>query len=235
MISLELGPEPLILKAKGVKWCEEYRNTLESGAEPRHRYRRDDIRDALRVETNGKCAYCESRIEHISFAHIEHFIPKSARPDLVYTWKNLTLACERCNNYKGDYFSEESPLLNPYEDNVSEAVTFYGPMAIDRTDRAMLTISKLRLNRSELLFRREENLRGVLKILDLLARTPGNADLQTALIEELSDRLLDHAEYASCSRCFSRDEAPRRCATNRAALDVILVLTLVKVSEEANT
>lgn len=210
MIPLSLAKEPPILTANREKWGEEYKAVQLSGVKPPERYRRDDVKDALRGETHGKCAYCESNIEHISFAHIEHLIPKSVMPELVCAWENLTLACEMCNTFKGDYYSAEAPLLNPYTDSVSEDLVFYGPMAIDRSDRARLTISKLRLNRSALIFRRTEHLREILRILDLIAETTDNKAVQMALLEDLKERLGAAAEYTNCSRCFGLDEAPKR-------------------------
>lgn len=210
MIPLSIGPEPAILETKRNEWGEEYKAALSAGTKPPERYRRDDIKNALREETKGKCAYCESHIEHVSFAHIEHLIPKSVKPELVAAWENLSLACEKCNIYKGDYFSENAPLLNPYEDEVAVAVIFYGPMALYRTDAAMLTISRLRLNRAELLFSRSENLREIFRILELLSGTTENAALQAALIEELRERLVTVAEYTSCSRNFASNEAQKR-------------------------
>ena len=83
-------------------------------------------------------------------------------------------------------------------------------MAIDRSDRARLTISKLKLNRSDLLFQRHEVLQAVVNILDLISACQGNAALREALREELSDKLNADAEYASCAQCFVESEEPRR-------------------------
>jgi uncharacterized protein (TIGR02646 family) len=211
MIPLTLGAEPPILIENGAAWGEEFATAVEAGIRPLPaRYRRDDVKDALRHETKGKCAYCESHIEHISYSHIEHILPKSIRPLLVCIWQNLTLACERCNKNKGDYFSEEAPLLNPYADDVENEVCFHGPMAIDRSDTAKLTIAKLKLNRPELIFRREERLREILRILDLIVAAQGNEAIVASLIEDLTDKLLATSEYTSCVRHFTEVEAPQR-------------------------
>ena len=57
--------------------------------------------------------------------------------------------------YKGNYYLAAAPLLNPYKDEVLQELVFFGPMALDRSARAKLTIEKLKLNRSELLFQTE--------------------------------------------------------------------------------
>lgn len=208
MIRLALGTEPPALAANREAWGEEYATALANGHRPLpERYRRDDVRDALREETHGKCAYCESYIEHVSFAHIEHILPKSIHPFLVCVWENLTLACQRCNTYKGEHNSAEVQLLNPYTENVDEELIFFGPMAIHRSDNARFTISKLKLNRPELLFRREAALREVLRIIELYVRAPGNQAVRAALVEELAERLAEAAEYTNCARCFVQGQA----------------------------
>lgn len=211
MISITLGPEPEILARNSIAWGQEYAQALESGdAEKPERYRRDDIRDALRDETHRKCAYCESLFEHVTFAHIEHILPKSKVPLLVCTWSNLTLACPCCNSNKGSYYDEEAPLLNPYTDNPDAQITFFGPMAIDRSDKAKLTIAKLKLNRSGLVYKRLEKLREALRIMDLIMMSDHNQALKNALTEDLRGMLLPEAEHINCIRCFILDEAPHR-------------------------
>jgi hypothetical protein len=68
----------------------------------------------------GQCAYCESRITHISYGDAEHYRPKAAVKTLngrgkearvrvgtrahpgyywlAYDWRNLLPACQRCNS-----------------------------------------------------------------------------------------------------------------------------------------
>lgn len=218
MISLELGPRPPVLEGREAEWGIEYETAVSAGTSIPTRYKNDQIKEALRAETLGKCAYCESLIEHVSFSHIEHIVPKSHTPRLVCTWTNLTLACPVCNNNKGAFFSDETPLLNPYVDEVEQEISFWGPMAIHRTDRARVTISVLKLNRAELLFRRHQKLDNVLKLLDLLVETEGNPAYQTALLEDLKDRISESDEYTNCSRCFSRDEVAKRGLTLEIAM-----------------
>ena len=203
MISIQLGPEPQVLVEYGKVWGEEYERCIEDGDKVRpERYRRDDIRGALRVETHKKCAYCESIFEHVSYAHIEHILPKFEFPLLVCDWSNLTLACSVCNTNKGAYHDAAAPLLNPYSDEVELEVIFYGPMAINRSDRARLTIAKLKLNRPGLLFKRQQALYDILRIIELIASNIRNPAIKNALVEELHDRLGADAEYSSCANNF---------------------------------
>ena len=210
MIQIRLGLEPQILIDNALEWGAEYTEALQNGVEnPPERYRRDDIRDALKCETRAKCAYCESKCEHVTYSHIEHIVPKSRVPQLVCTWSNLTLACPVCNNSKRGYHDVPAPLLNPYVDDVEAEITFYGPMALERTDRGMLSIVKLKLNRSALLFERCEKLQEILKIMQLIVASGSNRVVKNALVTELRDKAADDAEYASCVRCFVSDEGPQ--------------------------
>jgi uncharacterized protein (TIGR02646 family) len=44
------------------------------------------------------CAYCDSfPLDSGSRQEIDHFEPKSLRPELAYAWGNLYLACPQCN------------------------------------------------------------------------------------------------------------------------------------------
>lgn len=204
MIPLNVGPVPPVLAGNEEPWGIEYEEAVNAGKKPLHRYRSDQVRDALRLETSGKCAYCESYIEHVSYSHVEHIKPKAKFPRLVCMWNNLTLACQKCNTNKGDYYEDDARLLNPYLDDVEEQVVFFGPMAIDFSDRAKLTINRISLNRPELLYKRSEKLSSVKLLIDLMGRAGDNVALTEALKLDLEEALAPNAEFCSCSRYFHR-------------------------------
>ena len=57
---------------------------------------------------HGKCAYCESKLTHVTYGDIEHFRPKG-NPHyrhLTFNWDNLLLSCPICNDaaHKGSHF-----------------------------------------------------------------------------------------------------------------------------------
>lgn len=73
-------------------------------------YAADDVKAALEAAQHGKCAFCESRITHITYGDIEHWRPKGGwkqadgdeltKPGyywLAYEWDNLFLSCTLCN------------------------------------------------------------------------------------------------------------------------------------------
>lgn len=65
------------------------------------RYKQDDVKEKLQLIYNGKCAFCEQRVEQW---HVEHYRPKKTYYWLAYSWDNLILACPKCNENKGDEF-----------------------------------------------------------------------------------------------------------------------------------
>lgn len=59
----------------------------------------------LKVESGGKCAYCESPTDTVAHGDVEHFRPKSVYWWLAYCYDNYVYACQICNQvYKGDAF-----------------------------------------------------------------------------------------------------------------------------------
>ena len=122
-----------------------------------------------------KCAYCESKIKHISYGDIEHILPKNknARPDLYVEWTNLTLSCEQCNRSgKRTYYNPQLSLVNPYTDAPEEFLRDIGPlvMPIPGNDRAIVTEKVLKLNRSTLVERRTERIMMVETLLQSWAK-----------------------------------------------------------------
>lgn len=204
MIRLSQGAEPQILVDNSGAWTAEYVNWWQSreGAEPR-RYAHEDIRAALEAETRSKCAYCEGRVSDVAYTNIEHKLPKSKHPHLVCAWENLTIACPRCNTNKDDYDAPECPLLDPYTDDVEEAVAFGGPLALPRGgDRSRATITILRLNRMDLLFARGEALSRLDRLLDLVERAANEPAALRVLWLDIDTVTAAEGEFASACRYF---------------------------------
>ena len=137
MIRIQKTQKPKILVDNAATWTYEYTSCLAAGKEPSKevstRYNKPEIKEALEKETHGKCAYCESKIKHISYGDIEHILPKSknARPDLYVEWSNLALSCEQCNRSgKRTYYDPQLPLINPYSDIPSQHLQDLGSVHI---------------------------------------------------------------------------------------------------------
>lgn len=208
MIKLTKGHPPTILVENEAGWTAEFAAFLRQDDQvpdaAARRYAHQDIRDALRDETMRKCAYCEARIEHIDYVHIEHILPKARRPELVCKWENLTLACRRCNTSKGEYYEPACELINPYRDDIHAHLIFAGPFVAHRSaDRGRVTISQVDLNRPELMAQRKEAIENVQRVLDLLA-TQSEGPVKESLEEELDGLIGSAAEFSATTHAFVR-------------------------------
>lgn len=205
MIKLNKGAVPPILAANSDGWKQAILGKISRGetlskADKSH-YGHPEIKAALVQETYGKCAYCESKLRHISYGDVEHVAPKSAVPERWFDWTNLTLACDVCNTKKGDFYRDDNSLIDPYVDDPEQLLWVFGAtiLAAPGEDSAALTERVLELNRGELIERRAERLKGLMKQLDVIKRTNDSALralLQTDFLEEgKGDR-----EYAALAR-----------------------------------
>ena len=99
-------------------------------------YAATDVKVALVRTHHGKCAFCESRLLHVSHGDVEHFRPKAgynifdwnslsgmSELDhrgyfwLAYEWENLYLSCQICNQtYKKNFFAMMPELAEQQED-----------------------------------------------------------------------------------------------------------------------
>ena len=65
----------------------------------------------MRTAYRGVCAYCAHWIAPDTGSHtIDHFLPKSSRPDLAYEWSNFRYASLKLNGRKG-----EQLILDPFQ------------------------------------------------------------------------------------------------------------------------
>jgi uncharacterized protein (TIGR02646 family) len=62
-------------------------------------------KNQLKVESGGKCAYCEAPTALVAHGDVEHFRPKSRYWWLAYCYDNYLFACQLCNqSFKGNEF-----------------------------------------------------------------------------------------------------------------------------------
>lgn len=103
-------------------------------------YGHPEVKGLLRAVQDGKCCFCEAKIEHISYGDVEHYRPKAGwiqekeklnRPGyywLAYDWDNLFLSCEICNQrHKKNYFplSDNTRRALSHKYNVEEEIPFF--------------------------------------------------------------------------------------------------------------
>jgi len=201
---------PSVLALNAEEWTHELLEAQAAGdpdaARLRLRYRDPSIKATLVQETAGKCAYCESKLRHVIPGDTEHIAPSSKRPELTFAWENLTLVCVECNRNKLDYYSDSPPstLVNPYLDEPSEHLRFFGPSVFHLTpDRGYLTRQKLKLDRAELIDRRRQRLEAVHHLLDLWRRAP-EGEVKAQLREDLLAETERECEFSAAVRDFLR-------------------------------
>lgn len=202
MIKINKLAKPTILVNNEKKWTQEYLKALDGEIQLtntiQHRYNHEDIKQALMLETHCKCAYCESKIPHISFSDIEHILPKCKRPDLYVDWNNLTLACEICNRTnKNDYYNPNDPLINPNAESPEDSILALGAFIFKRPGnrKGEITISILKLNRTPLIEKRAERLKAIELLVDKYVNET-NPEYKSILKDELLKEASVETEYS---------------------------------------
>jgi hypothetical protein len=157
----------------------------------------------LVIEANGKCIYCESKVTHVYFGDIEHIRPKAKFPEERLDPENLGLACALCNNAKGEFWDEATPLLNPYADDPGEELIALGFLVTRRPgrNRARITVELLRLNRPALLERRKERIELLQPLADQFMEEPPGP-IKDLLRGELCRQAGNDQEYAMIVRAY---------------------------------
>lgn len=230
MIHVDRGPEPLYLIQNKAQLTQALLNARAEEARAQNKqdkdaakkkrrscedkYNHDSVREQLKLAFKGKCAYCESRITHVGYPHIEHFEPKQWRPDLAFEWSNLLLSCSICNGpaFKGTKFptlAEGGPILDPCgSDKIEDHLVFqYDEKARQtnvggKTTRGETTVELFGLNsvrRKELLEQRSKCFSRILVIFHL-SRTDTDA---AALWREIANQARQgEEEYAAFVRAL---------------------------------
>jgi uncharacterized protein (TIGR02646 family) len=114
MIPVVKPPAPDVLLDRGAAatraLCEAYDRGAVLPEFDADIYAHPTVKDALRAAQHRKCAFCESRFDHIGYGDVEHFRPKAGYKQrdadqlrqpgyywLAYAWENLFYSCQLCN------------------------------------------------------------------------------------------------------------------------------------------
>lgn len=203
MIKLTKDDKPRILEAQAASWTSQLLTAHESGVEPsdsiKKKYNQEDIKEALRRECHSKCVYCESKMSHVTYEHIEHIKPKSKYPELSFEWGNLTLACPVCNTNKGNTYDESVPFVNPYIDEPDEYLIPLGGFIYYRpgNKRGEITVKKIDLNRSSLIEQRKERIDSIQRLADKYCEET-NPTVKQMLSEEIKKEYEPDKPYSAC-------------------------------------
>jgi uncharacterized protein (TIGR02646 family) len=189
-------------------WTDELLAAIAEGKKlsdaRKNRYNNKEIKQALLTETNGKCAYCESKLRHITYGDIEHIVAKSIDPSRTYDWNNLTAACNVCNTEKADH----EGLVDPYSDDPEQVhFRFMGPMVtiVPGNEPAKLSMHVLRLNRPDLMERRKERVDDLGRRLEEIVSTRDEATRRILIKALVENEVAAQAEFAACVRSYVRD------------------------------
>lgn len=208
MIKLEKRPIPKRLEDNAAAWTKVVVDKKNANLVPTStelgRYRHPEIKDVLVEETAGKCAYCESKLQHIHHGDVEHIYPKSLDPSKTFEWQNLTLACEICNQNKSNKDPLLEHIIDPYQTDPEEHLFFAGALVFARgTPKGTSTRILLELHRAELVEMRTGQLEKVMaiytQILDVTLPLPVRKALYQDLIQREAGR---NAPYTAMTRCL---------------------------------
>jgi len=232
MIRVDRTAPPKNLTRNAQRWTDDLLTAIEQhkqgGKKPAHtlwnKYNKPYIKGALQEMFHNKCAYCESKIPHIDYPHIEHYRPKSENkyPHLTFDWQNLLLACAKCNGkeHKGDQFpleddDENKPLLlNPCEDDPAQHLYFEQVRLVPLAEskRGEQTIKLLGLNRDDLFDRRRDRLDSLYILRCLVEMCHQNNYEDKALYWQtvLDEKISTESEYTAMVRQFMANPLPEQ-------------------------
>lgn len=169
-------------------------DALENG-----NYKHPTNKAALLASSFDKCMYCESKILAIDFGDVEHIKPKAVGkfPELEFVWENLGIACGRCNNSKTDNYHDDTPYINPYEEDPSQYLVadYHWIFAFRGNERGRVTIQDIGLNRPDLLEQRKTLLDRIMHTIEAAYNTR-NAELRSAALAALAEEANESQEYS---------------------------------------
>lgn len=227
MIQLFKSAEPKVLSENSARWTTELLEVVSQVAEMEakddlsnddklllkqlksklksktSRYNHTEIKAVVKLETLGKCAYCESDVKAVSHGDIEHVFPKSLDYSRTFEWGNLTFACQLCNQEKSNKDPNHTGIIDPYECDPKDYIQFFASFArAPGPSEGLSSIVNLGLNRDGLIESRNEVIGSLSKEITAImnARSPAE---KSALIIQFED---DHINRPSATfRAMRRD------------------------------
>lgn len=209
MILLQKLDKPSILESKASEWTQTLVEKAARGEKPtdteKSRYRHPQIKQALVQETNGKCAYCESKLLHITHGDVEHIYPKSLDVSKTFEWENLTLACDVCNEKKSNLDPYLNHIIDPYNIDPIMHLIFTGPYVFSTGSiSGKNTITILEFNkRIELVERRKEHLEKIMLLYETIQDAGIPISVRKLLYKDLVQRYGNGQEqYTGMIKCL---------------------------------
>lgn len=215
MIHVQRSQEPDGFRQRAQDW--ESRFMAENSKDPRTTISKfwAEVRREIRPDAailfhhfHGKCAFCESKMAHVSSPHIEHYWPKSKFPRKTFVWRNWLLSCGKCNEKKWaktPFYGAIPSLINPTIEEPHKHIGFVGAITVEKTERGKQTIELLGLKRQDLEEERSRWLDGIRQLL-LLAIIP---EFQQAARNCLVWAMQPESPYTAMTRDYLLEKTPR--------------------------
>ncbi|WP_250253320.1 hypothetical protein [Chryseobacterium sp. Marseille-Q3244] len=146
---------PTILENKHEEWTKKFleKKTTHPKLRPDNsKYAHKDIVEKLHSISSHKCFYSEELLKE-NYKEIDHYIEVDEEPDLAYSWDNLYLSSEICNNKLPNKDIPTTETLNPFINNdqqIEENLYFEDEYILSNTILGEKTISKFRLDNEKL-------------------------------------------------------------------------------------
>ena len=212
MIKLSRLFTPLCLNPKTVSQL-----TADFIAQGRNVWNVNELKLALLKTSHDKCAYCECNLSKESnYMEVEHFFDKTKNPTQVLDWDNLLPSCKRCNVAKGAHNTRLEPIVNPYNIDPKDHLTFKVYRLKAKTKLGESTIAVLDLNnhhkvvsvRFELGEKIIQSLQTALDYLDKFKsdQSSRNRNKLVSLIKGILNEAQEHSEYAATSASVLVDD-----------------------------
>lgn len=190
-------------------------NDKDDWAKPELDGMKERLREYLREQQNGRCAYCRLKLhENVATSEIEHIVPKSKKPQWMYEPFNLCLSCKLCNSIKGyrkkilenradsastlPRSSSDYKWIHPYLDIYSEHIELVdGVLYRGKTKKGKYTIWLCGLDRYQVAAERADvlisrNVNNYVRIM-LLISNPDNAQYvkNIDVLKERIERMIE--------------------------------------------
>ncbi len=193
-------------------------------------YGHRDVKDRLEQISHGKCSYCEGAVEHVAWGDVEHYRPKSVYWWLAYTWENLLLSCQICNNRKSNEFpvrnqratfenpdldAEDPGIVNPMTEDPEEyfEYEYYGEEAAlipgselnnGASERVRVSIAVCDLNREELKRRRTRVLAELKSLIEIYLSSGQNTLIHQKAEMMLKNKASGESPFTGIVRYYLR-------------------------------
>ncbi len=155
MIHVDLQPEPINfhrdVRIPGKSFLQ--RVPVPSGKQWKNKDYWKRISADLYGAYNGICAYTGLWFSKSTApVSVDHFLPKSKRPELAYEWNNYRLTTQIMNNYKDDNL-----IVDPFEIHNGDFILDFPSCLIkanpnlprEKIDKIQFTIDVLKLNSND--------------------------------------------------------------------------------------